>query len=96
MEMESLPVIKCAACAKYRISTKLIAALVGGKRVGYLETGASNTRTAKRFATMAEFNAALDKSGLPLPTPWVDYDPIMQAMQMEHRRSACKPVFTGD
>lgn len=92
----SLPVIKSVACAKYKLKVKLVDALVDGKRVGYVETEASNPRTAQRFATMAEFNAALEQSGVPMPTPWVDYDPIMQDMARNAEKSAFKPVFAGD
>lgn len=91
-----LPVIKSATAVQFGYSVKLINALVDGKRVGYVETEASNPRTAQRFATMAEFHAALEQSGMSMPTPWVDYDPIAQDMARNAAKSAFKPVFAGD
>lgn len=93
---ESLPIIKSAAAVRFGYPVKLINALVDGKRVGYVETEASNPRKAQRFATMAEFYAALEQSGVPMPTPWVDYDPIAQDMARNAAKSAFKPVFAGD
>lgn len=92
----SLPVIKCAAAVRFGYRVKLINALVDGKCVGYVETEASNPRTAQRFATMAEFHAALEQSGVPMPTPWVDYDPIAQDMARNATKSVNKPNWTGD
>lgn len=93
---DSLPVIKSASAVQFGYPVKLIDALVDAKRVGYVETEASNPRTAQRFATMAEFYAALEQSGVPMPTPWVDYDPIAQDMARNAAKSAFKPVFAGD
>jgi hypothetical protein len=90
MMHDGYPVLENINAQRHGFATRLVPILTDG-----LQTGWEEVHHQSRLQVVTRTSPAAHRAA-GHAAPFTDYDPILQDMERQRARSACRPVWMGD